>query len=296
MDKESQVFSSHKIAVFALFLLGETGIVIPYKNGNENIFLAFLLASFLGVLLLCFSFFVLNKLNELKNYTAKKYTKKIILLLFAVYSIYLAVNTFNSFLSFLSSYILPDFSPYFLGLTLTALIIYISSVKSYAFYKFSLVTAVVSSVLLLILFLLSVPQFSLDNISLLSMPDFYDVLYKSLIYLKNAFLPALILSVFEFVYTKTKNKNCALKGYIIGVVMLTVCLLNSLLIFGNQLSSKLDFPYSEAISTVTAGNIFFRMDGFSYFVFFASCTVKICLLLKIFVKIFKEIICYKEKE
>lgn len=293
MDKQKDIFSPHKTAVFALFMLGQTGIVIPYKNGNENIFLAFLLASFLGFLMLLLSFFALNKLRELKNYTVKKYTLKIIFILFAIYSICLAVDTFNAFLSFLSSYILPDFSPYFLGLTLTALIIFVSSVKIEVFYKFSLITAAFSAVLLLILFLLSVPQFSVDNISLLSLPNFYDVLYKSLIYLKDAFLPALILPIFEFLYAKTKNKNCAVKGYLIGDLMLMVCLLNSLLIFGNLLSSRLDFPYSEAISTVTAGNIFFRMDGFSYFVFFASCTVKICLLLKFFIVLIKDIIGYK---
>lgn len=290
MAEQKDTFFLHKISVFALFMLGQTGIVIPYKNGNANIFIAFLLAAFLAFLMLVLSFFLLKKSDNLKNKDVKKYVVKTVLFLSSVYCIYLAVNTFNSFLSFLSSYILPDFSPYLLGLTLTALIIFVSSVKIDAFYKFALVTAILSAVLLLVLFLLSIPQFSVDNISLLSFPNFYDVLSKSLIYLKDAFLPVLILSVFEYLYTKTKNKNCAIKGYLTGVFMLMVCLLNSLLIFGNLLSSKLDFPYSEAIGTVTAGNIFFRMDGFSYFVFFASCTVKISLLLKIFIRFSKEII------
>ena len=253
-------------------------------------FLAFLLACLLAFLIMILSFWGLGKLNTLKNNTFKKYAIKIVLCLSSVYCVYLAVKTFNSFLSFLSSYILPDFSSYLLGLTLTALIIFVSAVKTDAFYKFSLVTAVLSAVLLLLLFLLSIPQFSVDNISLLSFPNFYDVLSKSLIYLKDAFLPVLILPVFECLYTKTKNDNCAVKGYLLGALMLMICLLNSLLIFGNLLSSKLDFSYSEAIGTVTAGNIFFRMDGFSYFVFFASCTVKMALLLKVFIMFSTEII------
>lgn len=289
MIKQKDNYSPHKTAVFALFLLGQTGIVIPYKSGNENIFLAFLIASFLGVLVLMFSSVFIKKLTHLKNNSFKKYTVKILFFSLAIYCIYLAVDTFNIFLSFLSLYVLPDLSSYILGLTFTAFIIFLSAVKIDAFYKFGLVTAVFSSLLLVLLFVLSVPQFSVDNISLLSFPSVGDVFIKSLTYLKNVFLSALILPFFEYAYNKDQNRNSVFKGYLLGFVMIALCILNSLLIFGNTLSSKLDFPYSEAIGTVTAGNIFFRMDGFSYFVFFVSSAVKICLLIKLIIKFLKDI-------
>lgn len=290
MIKQKYNYSPHKTAIFALFLLGQTGIVIPYKNGNENIFLAFCTAWVLGALVLMFSCFFIKKLAILKSSSFKKYIVKILFFCLAVYCIYLAVDTFNIFLGFLSLYVLPDISPYILGLTFTAFIIFLSAVKIEAFYKFGLVTAVFSSLLLVVLFLLSVPQFSVNNISLLSFPNVSDVLLKSLTYLKNTFLPALILPFFEFVYNKNQNRKSVCKGYLLGGSMVLVCILNSLLIFGNTLSSKLDFPYSEAIGTVTAGNIFFRMDGFSYFVFFISSAVKICLLVKLTIKILKDIL------
>lgn len=290
MIKQKDNYSPHKTAIFALFLLGQTGIVIPYKNGNENIFLAFCTASVLGVLVLMFSCFIIKKLADLKSSSFKKYIVKILFFGLALYCIYLAIDTFNIFLSFLSLYVLPDISPYILGLTFTAFIIFLSAVKIDAFYKFGLVTAIFSSLLLVILFVLSVPQFSVNNISLLSFPNVSDVFLKSLTYLKNVFLPALILPFFEFVYNKNQNRKSVCKGYLLGGSMVLVCILNSLLIFGNTLSSKLDFPYSEAIGTVTAGNIFFRMDGFSYFVFFISSAVKICLLVKLTIKILKDIL------
>lgn len=289
MAKQKDLYSPHKTAVFALYLFGTAGVVIPYKNGNENIFLAFLVASFLGFLALILSFYAFKKITVLKESTLKKYVVKVLFFGVAIYSVYLAADSFNVFLEFLSLYVLPEVSPYILGLTFTAIVIFCSIVRITVFYKFALVTAISSLFLLVVLFILSIPQFSVNNISLLSFPNVYDMLSQSFIYFKNVFLPALILPFFEVVFSKKENRTSALKGYLCGAFMLAVCILNSLLIFGNILSSKLNFPYSEAIGTVTAGNIFFRMDGFSYFVFFISSFVKICLLIKLTTELIKDI-------
>ena len=155
------------------------------------------------------------------------------------------------------------------------------------FYKLGLVSAFLSALLLIILFLFSIPQFDNDKIILTSFPDVGDVWEQIVTYLRYTLSGLLILPFFELVFVGKEEKKPLFGGYIAGVAFLVVCLLNSLLIFGNELSSRLDFPYSEAISTVTAGNIFTRMDGFSYYVFFSSCLIKICLCLKLSAELLK---------
>ena len=114
--------------------------------------------------------------------------------------------------------------------------------------------------------------------------------YAVIAFLPSTLLPIIILPFFDIYLSENRDKKSILKGYFAGSLLLIVCLLNVLLIFGNELSAKIDFPYSEAISTVTAGNIFMRLDGFSYYVFFMSCLVKICLSLKVLAVIFKRIL------
>ena len=53
------------------------------------------------------------------------------------------------------------------------------------------------------------------------------------------------------------------------------------IVFGSDFAGKLKYPYASAISTVTLGNLFTRMDGFAYLIFFASVIVKITVCIKI---------------
>lgn len=269
----------HKISLFALFMLGEAVILLPFKSSTDKTLIAFLIAAFIGIPLLVLVQFLLKKAEEIK--TLKNTVKIIIYILFIIYSLYLAANTFNVFMDFVYTYVLIGVSKLFSAMVFFSVTLTLSFLKRNVLYKFGIVTAAVSLVLIIILFAFSVGQFSLDNISLLSMPSLKDVYSESLTYLKSLILPSLILLIFEDDYNKKGNLSVVVRGYSFGLCLHLICLLNSLLIFGTSLSARLDFAYSEAIATVTAGNIFTRMDGFSYFVFFISCLVKITLCLKI---------------
>ncbi len=288
MNKGS--FSAHKTALYALFILGEAGIIIPYENGNDKNFLGFLLAVLIGLPIIYLLCFLARKIENPSKSEFKKYFIAMIYFLVAVFSLSLGVDCFNSFLGFAADYILPNASPYLIGLIFSSVIAVVCFSKREAFYKLGLISAVASAFMLFILFLFSVPQFDNDKIMLLSFPKIKDVLVQAFSYLKQTLSPVIILPFFQDFFLKENNKKSILKGYIIGSMFLAVCLLNSLLIFGNELSAKLDFPYSEAISTVTAGNIFMRLDGFSYYVFFMSCLIKIGLSVKLAAELFKRII------
>lgn len=280
--KEQGRFALHKSAIFALFMLGEAGVVIPFYKSGETAFLGFLISAICGFLMLKLGGKLLKVLYKIKT------IKTVIILLVLLYSLYLAVCCFNAFVNFVTVYILPKTSPLlsaFVFLGITAVLI---SAKKDALYKFGVLAAPITAVLMGVLFALSFKQFSLDNISLLSLPSLRSVSFESFLYFKGVFLPTLILLFWEDNCDKNLQNSISL-GYSLGFVFLGISILNSLLIFGNSMSAKLEFPYSEAIATVTAGNIFTRMDGFSYIVFFISCLIKTTVCIKLSVSLFKSI-------
>lgn len=276
----------HKTAVFSMFLMGESGMLIPIKNGGNETFLGFLLAIGVCGALLLFTKQLIRAVKGMKPSAFKKGVSVTAFFAVALYCLYLSVICFKSFIAFVSSYVLPDFSKLSIGLVFILVIALLVGSKLLTLYKFGVVCSLISAVLLGILFLFSVSQFSAENIFLFSPPDINGLFIQLSGYSFSVFLPCLLLPFFELSFCEGQ-KSAAYKGYLSGAVFLTVAILNSLFIFGNELSAKLDFPYSEAIATVTAGNIFTRMDGFSYMVFFFSCLIKISLCLKLFTVILK---------
>ena len=279
-------YGIHTVGIFALFLLGEAGILIPFYNSNEKTFLSFLIAVAAALMLIIGISIAFKFLSH--YISINSFFEKILYSAVIIYCAYIAVECFNTFLEFASAFILPGASKLLIGFVFTFVIIFASLCPVASFLKLGFILFVFSVAMLFVLFLFSVPQFSKDNIILLSFPDFSDVLKQSFDILKKIFLP-FVVTPFFCLSCKQSRKPKYLIGFFIGAVMLACCFLNSLLIFGAPLSARLEFPYSEAIATVTVGNIFTRMDGFSYFVFFSSSFVKITLCAKVSLELIKKI-------
>lgn len=66
--------------------------------------------------------------------------------------------------------------------------------------------------------------------------------------------------------------SCALLGGGVSVLFALLCLLNVVLVLGGR--TMYQYPYSTAVSTVTAGKLFARLEGFVYFMLYACEAVK----------------------
>ena len=73
-----------------------------------------------------------------------------------------------------------------------------------------------------------------------------------------------------------------------GCGLAALVLLNSVMLFGAELAGKFDYPYSAAISTISVGYLFSRMDGFSYFLGFACTLVRIGVCITTVKSLFKK--------
>ena len=86
----------------------------------------------------------------------------------------------------------------------------------------------------------------------------------------------LLFSLVPIIVIGAENKRSSFAiGIGLGFFCLSICIINVLAVFGGELASTLNYPYSDAVSTATMGEIFSRMDGFLYASCFFSAFIKV---------------------
>ena len=70
-------------------------------------------------------------------------------------------------------------------------------------------------------------------------------------------------------------------GLIIGCGILALCFLNSILILGSSMGEIYGYPYVAAVSTVTAGKLFARMEGLLYMMYFGAACVRVSVCISL---------------
>lgn len=254
--QNTKPFSQHFLWLSALYILGGSIITLPSSNANRLTFLGFIIAYILTVILT----FAVLKINFLKYPV----------MLIALYS---AGEVFVTFLNFISKSLLKNRLNFFTALIFITLILYFCFRKNREILNFSLVAGLLCAGLIIFFFFSTFKDFSFENIYISSAPDIKGLFSQSLPYIKSVTLPAAVLAL----YAKQikASENAAIGGLAIGCGLLLLCILNAVLLFGTSLSGELPFPFAAAISTVTFGRLFSRLDGFCYFIYLACALIKI---------------------
>ncbi len=258
-------YKKHFISLCVLFILGNAIISLPSGDADKFTFFGFLIA-FLISLLLYFIIFSIPK-------------NKIMLIFAALLSVWTLGDTFIDFIKFINSTLLRE-SPKILAVfpfLLTAILF--CKVNQKAILKFSLISAVICTVAIFFFFGFTATDFRIKNIIINSLPDFKNLSIQTMPYLEKITLPSLLLVVYAKLHEF--SDKATFSGMALGNALLAFCILNSVLLFGSDFAGRLDYPYASAISTVTFGNLFTRMDGFAYFIYFASCLIKITVSAQI---------------
>lgn len=249
-------------------MLGNVVITSPQKAANQYNFLAFLVSCVIATAVCICCFFV-------------PFNKPISILL-TVLAFYCLGESLVVFIEFIYLDLLPNTPPILIALPFVLMVIYFAFKSESVILKFALVSFVVCVAVIFLFFFATLKDFSLQNIFIKTLPDFYTLSEQISPYLKGFVLPVVLISFFA----KLSNfkKSTALCGVWVGVLLLAVTILNSVLLFGVEFSARLDFPYSAAGSTVTFGNLFTRLDGFLYFVYLSSCLVKCAVSIAVIKK------------
>ena len=275
---EKPQFKTHFACLAALFVLGSGVITLPTQNADRYTLYA-LLISVLFSFAIYYSFFALWKycLKNRQN-TIIKVLLALVYLSVAIYSLFTFSHTFKIFARFAAHILLRDTSYLTSAILLGLVVWFFASRKQVDMLKFSLVSLVAALPVIIFFFLAAINDYKIENIFIFDFPEFKNLFKNLLPFLKEISFPLIIL----LPYCTAFNKNCiksAAKGIGVGYFLSILCISSALMLFGPSFSARIEYPYTAAVSTVSVGRLFTRMDYFSYFIYFTSAIVKITVCI-----------------
>lgn len=255
-------FSHHFVWLSALYILGSGIIILPSQNADKLTFLGFVIAFLFSILLTVLVY----------NFSFLKYPTIFL-------ALYFAGETLIIFLNFISNTLLKNNQNFWILLLFLAPLLYFCRRKSGQILNFSLICGVVCGLLLIFFFFATIKDFNPENIYIYSFPKVKSLLNQAIPYIKSVTLPIAVLALFA--KQQKASMPVAIAGVCVGSALLLICIFNSILLFGTQMAGEFNYPYAMAISTVTFGNLFSRLDGFSYFIYFVTALIKITVCVNI---------------
>ncbi len=280
--KQKTRFFTHTSVICVLFILGNAVISLPTKNANEFTFLGYMSAVAVGAVLYLIAIPIAKKVfsNEAKSQSAVcKAGLCAVYICLAVFSVFCGADAFLNFIHFTKSVILPDTPLSLISIIFLAVIIFFSRVRQEDILKFFLIAFWFVLAVVIFFFIATAFKFNLRNIFIFKLPDLNGLFSQAKPYIINPILPSILLPFYSTAVFNKARSGALWCGYFSGTVLLGICVIGSVLLFGPVLSGELSYPYSSAISTVSIGRLFSRLDGFSYFVYFGGALAKITICI-----------------
>ena len=283
-------YFSHTVALSAIFIIGSAVINLPVRGSNEFSFLGFMITAVLLVGVYWLFSAVLNKINvNEKSKVIAKVLYSVFILSAGVFALFCLAETFLSITQFVSKIILLQTSKFFIVLIFAVVIVFFALKSKECILKFSLITFVLITAVIVFFFIAAMDKYELRNIYVFKLPRFNEILTQMKPYLINPLSHSIILPIYlKLEWGKTKGESGVL-GAVIGCVLLGFCVLSPILLFGAGVSGELQFPFASAVSTVTVGRLFTRLDGVAYFVYFVTSLIKSSVLTKVAFKSLEKI-------
>lgn len=265
-------FFIHKTAISAMFVLGQLIIIMPYNN-NRYIAFSFCIAVALGTAVCLLSNMVAQKcLEHRRNVFSLAFFGTV-----AVFSAFAAADVFKTYCSFANRVLLPD-SKVIIVILFGIVCLYFALKKQQSQLKFGLLSFIFCTVAIILFTVFLSPEFHLKNMEIPTDFKVTELFYSASEYFFDFSLPLMALGVY-LAFAGKNNKAPTALGIAIGGLLLGVCILSSVLLFGLPFAAKLPFPYLEAVSCVAIGRLFSRMDLFLYTVYMLTSLVKTVVLI-----------------
>ncbi len=218
--------------------------------------------------------------GESEKRGAKKVIFIVLSLPVAAASFYVAAETVNDLSAFVGGVMLLRIPELWVSVIFVALCSYLAASGAQAVKKFAFVAFLIVSLSALFLFLLSLGSLKFERIGEIISSAKEISIGGAVNTFSHVFAPA-VLAVIYVAASGEKKARASFLGTVMAVILLTVCFLNVFLLLGNSLGSTEDYPYATAVSTVTAGKLFARMEGFAYLMYCAAGVVRasVCIAL-----------------
>lgn len=261
--------------ITALSVIGSIIIRLPLSSVDGSDILAMIIASAAGVLIFLAFYPSLSKLLTIEKLSSNR-IKGAFITICCVVSVALllaiAVFTLVDFCEFVRAIVLPEYNKGILFAAILTVAVIIGTKELKTLSKTALVLICVTLLSVAVIFLLSVSDMSLKYVLPYKLPDMRGVFRTALsVFIKSFGETLLIVSAFG---GDLEKKKSVVSGCIIGGVVITLCCLNTLLVFGGGFAAGLRYPYVIAVRTVGKGEVFSGMDIFLYVAVFFTCVMK----------------------
>lgn len=269
--------------MWALFILGNAVIALPAADADEFTFLGYLAACGIGLLLNLIALPAAKRLfsNNISRNVFIKALRCAAYIVTAVFAVFFAADTVNTLLHFIKDIVLINTPMLFIAAVFAAVAVYFATRRQEDVLKFFLISFWFALAVIIFFFIATSLEFDTANIIIFKLPNTNQFVSQFMPYFINPVLPSVLLSVYDAaVFGKTRYA-AAVSGYITGCVLLGICTVGTVLLFGPTLAGQLDYPYSSAVSTVSIGRLFSRLDGFAYYIYFICALTKttVCIFL-----------------
>lgn len=263
------------ISLIASVAVGDFVLRISFSNSITSDLVGILSACLLSVLAAVLLKSALDFYKK-KSFKYKPLCSGIIMLSSAVPLVWTSLSSASNLSRYAENVMLKSGSSILYFISILVLAVFVAFQHRNVTLKLGLVLFPIIAIFVLLMFILSVQFMNVKYIvpySSLSVGSVWKTFSESAVCLFSAFIPSLILG------NTAKKRHFAI-AFAIASSIIIVCFLNTALIFGAELSSTLEYPYSQAVSTASFGHIFSRMDGFLYAVCFFTSFLKtnVCLL------------------
>lgn len=259
--------SFHKICLSSLFIFGNVALFIPYKNAKSGELSAILLALFVSISLYFFWYFIAGKIKEIKKGVLSKGV------CIALIFIPLLANTITAknIENYISDDVLMKNLKISIVLVFALVSVYLVVKTNTALAKLSLLSFVFVLFVMIGLIVVSYKNFEFLGAKELFLGKIFK---RSFFYLYKAFWFPMVYAFYSrFAFEEKSIKNDII-GLFVGSIMIIICFLSAVFTFSLEFASTMEFSYPQSISVVNIGELYTRMDGFAYFIFFLSALIK----------------------
>lgn len=274
MINKNQLSLPFCVSVIAAFTAANSLISAPFYGGN---ILAFIVATVAGAVILTL---LSRPLTHFFTASDCAIYRKILYAVIVVLCVLAAGLGAKEYCVFIYRAVLVRSNIWMIKVTFCLCVFFLAVSEKIAIYKFSLLTAVMSGGVFLVLFILSAKNFNIKN--LYGIFDFAGFSFPQAgIYLLKMILPTVIAVIFTGAAGDVMPRRSAALSFTFSTFLSATVVFDSVLSFGLPLAAKLPYSYIDDISTVNVGSLFTRMDAFAYFAFFACYIVKCAICLKL---------------
>ena len=278
----------HPAAIAAGVAVGNLLIRYPWRSGAEAILPRFLLFALCALLPALFFYPLFKKLyrGAISRHGGKRMIAIPVSCALFVYALYGAWQAFSDYIGYAADLVLTARHEWLLAAAFLVLAAILAQTRKKGLDVFALLSVFAAVLCVLILFLFGIPNFRAEFLSL-RVTSLRPVAADSLSsLLEESFLPLLLLSAY-FALTLGRHGGKALVlGAGVGYGLLLVCVLQTLFTFGADYAGSLPYPYAYAVRVISIGPYFFRLEGFSYWLDYTACLLRVSVFLAVAKRLF----------